>query len=87
MELSDRHRIYWNRNRGLTLVLLVVWFAVTFGFTYFARSLTFTVLGWPFSFYMAAQGSLVIYLLLILLYANRLRRLDIEYGVEEQEDP
>jgi putative solute:sodium symporter small subunit len=86
MQLSDRHRIYWSRNRGLTIALLLVWFGVTFVVTYFARSMTFRVFGWPFSFYMAAQGCLLIYLLLILLYAKRLRRLDIEYGVDEAED-
>jgi putative solute:sodium symporter small subunit len=86
MQLSDRHRIYWSRNRGLTIALLLVWFGVTFIVTFFARSLTFRVFGWPFSFYMAAQGCLVVYLLLILLYARRLRRLDIEYGVDEAED-
>ena len=86
MTVSDRHRVYWNRTRGLTLTLLLIWFSVTFGVTFFARALTFTVLGWPFSFYMAAQGCLVIYLLLILFYARRLHRLDIEYGMEELED-
>jgi putative solute:sodium symporter small subunit len=35
---------------------------------------------------MAAQGCLVIYLLLILLYARRLHRLDVEYGMQEVED-
>jgi putative solute:sodium symporter small subunit len=43
-------------------------------------------MGWPFSFYMAAQGCLVIYLALTLLYARRLRRLDLEYGMQEAED-
>jgi putative solute:sodium symporter small subunit len=86
MELSERHRIYWNRNRGLTIALLLAWFGVTFSVPFFARSMTFTVLGWPFSFYMAAQGCLVIYLLLIFLYAWRLRKLDQEYGVDEPED-
>ena len=86
MALSERHRVYWNRTRGLTIVLLLLWFGVTFGVTFFARELTFTVFGWPFSFYMAAQGCLLFYLLLTLLYAKRLRRLDIEYGVEEVED-
>jgi len=86
MTLSDRHRAYWSRSRGLTICLLVVWFSVTFGVTFFARELTFTVLGWPFSFYMAAQGCLVIYLLLILVYATRLHRLDVEYGMQEDEE-
>jgi putative solute:sodium symporter small subunit len=86
MAVSDRHRMYWKRNRALTLVLLLIWFGVTFGVIFFARELTFTVMGWPFSFYMAAQGCLVVYLLLTLVYATWLHRLDIEYGVAEVED-
>jgi putative solute:sodium symporter small subunit len=86
MTVSDRHRAYWNRARRLTITLLLIWFCVTFGVTFFARDLMFTLLGWPFSFYMAAQGCLVIYLLLTLVYATWLHRLDIEYGVAEVED-
>jgi putative solute:sodium symporter small subunit len=86
MASNSRHRIYWSRTRGLTVALLLVWFGVTFGVVFFARDLTFTVLGWPFSFYMAGQGCLVIYLMLTWVYATRLRRMDIEYGVEEAED-
>ena len=70
----------------LTLSLLAVWFVVTFVPTYFARELTFNFLGWPFSFYMAAQGALIVYIVLIWYYARRMRQLDEQYGVEERED-
>ena len=86
MQLTEKHREYWNRNLSLTLTLLAVWFAVTFVLSYFARELTFTFFGWPFSFYMGAQGSLIIYVFLIWFYAKRMRQLDKEYGVEEGED-
>ena len=86
MPPDDRYRAHWRRTRRLTAALLMVWFCLTFGVVFFARSLTFRVAGWPFSFYMAAQGCLVIYLGLTLLYARRLRQLDIEYGVQEPED-
>ena len=86
MQLAERHRLYWGRTRALTIGLLLAWFGVTFGVVFFARDLSFSLFGWPFSFYMAAQGCLVVYLLLILLYAYRLRQLDIEYGVDEAED-
>jgi putative solute:sodium symporter small subunit len=39
--------------------------------------------GWPLSFYMAAQGSLIIYVLIIWYYARYMRKLDVEYGVDE----
>jgi len=87
MHPGDRQRDHWRRNRLLTAMLLLMWFLVTFGAAFFARSLSFTILGWPFSFYMAAQGCLLIYLLLILAYAKSLRSLDEEHGVDEAEDP
>jgi putative solute:sodium symporter small subunit len=86
MAPDERARTYWRRTRRLTGALLLVWFGTTFGIAFFASELTFRVMGWPFSFYMAAQGCLVIYLLLTLAYAWRQRRLDIEYGVPEAED-
>jgi putative solute:sodium symporter small subunit len=86
MELTAKHREYWSKNLSLTLVLLAIWFLVTFVLGYFARELTFNFFGWPFSFYMGAQGSLIIYIVLIWYYAKRMRQLDEEYGVEEGED-
>jgi putative solute:sodium symporter small subunit len=86
MPAGERQRAYWRRARSLTVALLLVWFCATFAVAFFARDLTFTVLGWPFSFYMAAQGCLVIYLLLTLVYAVWLRRLDLKYGGPERED-
>lgn len=68
---------YWSRVRRLTLVLLGVWFGVTFGIVFFARELsTFTIFGWPLSFYMAAQGGILVYVLIVAIYAWRMRRLD-----------
>jgi putative solute:sodium symporter small subunit len=74
---------YWVQTRRLTAVLLLAWFVVTFVVTYFARELRFSFLGWPFSFYMAAQGSLLIYLLIVYCYANWQRRRDIDFDVGE----
>ena len=39
--------------------------------------------GWPLSFYMAAQGSLIIYVVILYYYAKKMRQLDVEYGVDE----
>lgn len=85
MELSERHREYWRKNVTITVVLLVIWFFVTFVIGYFARDLSFNFFGWPFSFYMGAQGSLIIYVLIIWYYAKYMNRLDQEYGVAEGE--
>jgi putative solute:sodium symporter small subunit len=86
VELTDKHRRYWRKNLRITAMLLAVWFVVTFVVSYFARELSFSFFGWPFSFWMGAQGSLVVYCLIIAYYAWYMNRLDIEHGVEEIED-
>jgi putative solute:sodium symporter small subunit len=74
---------YWVQTRRLTAALLLAWFVVTFALVFFARELRFTFLGWPFSFYMAAQGALLVYLLIVYLYARWQRARDLAFGVGE----
>jgi len=83
--LTDLQRRYWQRNLRLTLGLLAVWFVVTFGVAFFARELSFDFFGWPFSFWVAAQGGPFVYVVLIGVYAWRMNRLDREHGVAEDE--
>ena len=86
MQLTESHREYWRKNLRITGILLAIWFVVTFVVSYYARELSFNFFGWPFSFWMGAQGALVIYILIIGYYARYMGKLDIEYGVEEGED-
>lgn len=85
MQLTETHRHYWQKNLRLTGILLAIWFVVTFGVSYFARDLSFSFFGWPFSFWMASQGSLIVYCLIIWYYARTMNRLDQEHGVAEEE--
>jgi putative solute:sodium symporter small subunit len=87
MQLSDRHREYWSKNLTITGILLFVWFIATFVVGYFAREInSFSFFGWPLAFYMAAQGSLIIYVIIIWYYARYMNSLDQEYGVAEGDD-
>ena len=65
--------------------LLAIWFLVTFAISFYARELNFSFFGWPFSFWVAAQGALVVYLVIIGLYARCMNRLDHLHGVAEEE--
>lgn len=85
MALDDNLRRYWSRTRRVTAWLMAVWLVVTFGVAYFARELSFTCFGWPFSWWVAAQGALVVYLLIVVFYAWYMGRLDREHGVAEDE--
>jgi len=86
MELTENHRHYWRKNLNIMAILLAIWFVVTFVVSYFARELSFKFFGWPFSFWMGAQGALVVYCLIILYYAIYMGKLDIEHGVQESEE-
>lgn len=86
MQLTQKHQEYWRKNLNMTMVLLAIWFVATFVMAFFARELSFNFFGWPFSFYMAAQGSLIIYILIIWYYAKAMKRLDEEFGVAEGEE-
>ena len=85
MQVSENHQAYWRKNLRITGILMAIWFVVTFVIAYFARDLSFNMFGWPFSFYMAAQGSLVIYVAIIWFYASYMNKLDIEHNVAEEE--
>jgi putative solute:sodium symporter small subunit len=85
MQVSAKHQAYWSKNLRITAILLAIWFVATYVVSYFARDLNFTFFGWPFSFWMGAQGSLVIYVAIIWFYAKYMNNLDHEYGVAEEE--
>jgi putative solute:sodium symporter small subunit len=68
---------YWRSTRNFTLWLSLLWLLATFCVIFFARALhRISLFGWPLSFYMAAQGILLIYVFIVGAYAWRMHRLD-----------
>jgi len=73
----SQEKTHWKKLRSLTFILLGIWFVVSFSIIFFARELSgLSLFGWPISFYMAAQGSILIYLLLIAIYAIVAKKID-----------
>lgn len=87
MKLTEKHKEYWQKNLRITAILLGTWFVVTFVVGWFSAELnSITIIGFPLGFYMSAQGCLIIYVLIIGYYARYMNRLDVEYGVHEEDD-
>lgn len=82
MQLTENHHAHWRGNLRITGILLGVWFVVTFVVGYFARSLSFNFFGWPFSVWVGGQGALVVYCVIIWVYARTMSRLDVEYDLD-----
>jgi putative solute:sodium symporter small subunit len=56
--------------------LLAVWALVSFGVCFFARDLQFMVGPWPFDFWMAAQGGVLVFIAIVAAYTVAMKRLD-----------
>ncbi len=78
---------YWRRNVSSIVALMAIGALVTFGVSYAARSLQFTFFGWPFSFWVAAQGAMFVYLGIVWWYARRMSRLDAAHGLQDEDAP
>ncbi|MBO9354513.1 DUF4212 domain-containing protein [Bordetella petrii] len=74
--ISPAAQRYWRRNLVLIAILTACWAALTFLPAFFARDLRFDFIGWPFSFWMAAYGAPLSYLVLIVIYAYLMNRAD-----------
>ena len=71
----------------LTTFTMIVWFVVTFAAIFFSPDLNrIVILGFPLGYYMGAQGSLIVFVILIFNYAFRMNKADVDYGVEEETD-
>jgi putative solute:sodium symporter small subunit len=84
---KEKLKAYWAFNVRLTTIVMVIWFVVTYVAIYFTPQLnSLVILGFPFGYYMGAQGSLIIFVILIFWYAFKMNAADKEYGVEEEEE-
>jgi putative solute:sodium symporter small subunit len=85
---DERDALYWRKNIRMVLALLVLWaippFALSiFGVEWLDR---FRLGGFPLGFWFAQQGSIVIFVLLILVYALYMDRLDRAFRGEGEEE-
>ena len=75
--IQSGRKMYWRRTRQLTMTLLGIWFASTFTIIFFARELSaISFFGWPLSFYLAAQGAVLLYTVLIGIHTYKMSKFD-----------
>ena len=85
MENSNA-QAYWKRNIRILLILLLVWFVVSYGCgILFADSLNqFKIGGFPLGFWFAQQGAIYVFTILIFVYVYLMNKLDREFDVDEK---
>ncbi len=75
---------YWGKVRNLTIIVLVLWALASYGAAIIAGFLNkITVIGFPLGYYMGAQGSLITFIVLLIVYNKKMDAIDDEFGVKE----
>ena len=84
--MSNKER-HWEKTKGLMMLTLAIWFVFSIVIFMFGESLNNgSFLGYPLAYYMCAQGSIVIFVVLIFWFANRQEKIDEEFGFAEREE-
>lgn len=84
-ETPNRMSLYWKKNLRTLVILLSIWFLVSFGFgIMLVEPLNqFKIGGYPLGFWFAQQGSIYVFIVLIFVYVARMNKLDKEFDVNE----
>jgi putative solute:sodium symporter small subunit len=81
----EKREEYWGRTSKLMWNIMFWWFIFSFGVHLFAVQLNnIVILGFPLGFYMAAQGSLIAFVVLCFWNASAQNKIDEEFGVAEE---
>ena len=82
--MSNKEK-HWEKTRGLMWTTLAIWFFFGYVVFMFGESInSASFLGYPLAYYMCAQGSIIIFVVLIFWFANRQDKIDEEFGFAER---
>lgn len=81
---DEKRRRHWTKTRNLTYVILALWFVFSLVIPFYAKALNaFSFLGFPLGYYFIAQGSLIAFVLLIVVQNWMQDKIDDEAGYHE----
>lgn len=84
-DVSQRQE-HWRRTRNLMVVHLVIWFVFSYLIHWFAPGLNqMSFMDFPLGFYMAAQGSLIVFVVQLFAFVWQQDRIDREFGMAEED--
>ena len=83
---ASQKELHWARTRKLMIAHIVVWFIFSFVVHWFAPQLNkVSLFGFPLGFYMAAQGSLIVFVVQLFMFSRQQERIDREFGMAEDQ--
>jgi len=85
---NSKAKVYWKKNIRIVLSLLAIWFFVSFGMGILLVDVldNFRIFGFKLGFWMAQQGSIFCFVILIFVYVYKMNKLDHQYDMDEDQD-
>jgi putative solute:sodium symporter small subunit len=87
--LKQREEAHWRKTTRLMLTHLGIWFFFGYVIHMFVvplNKITIPFLGFPLGFYMAAQGSLIVFVVMLFMFARQQEKIDQEFGFAEEDE-
>ena len=82
---ASQQATHWSKTRNLMIGHLIVWFVFSYLVHWFAPALNkVSFMHFPLGFYFAAQGSLIVFVVQLFLFAKQQDKIDREFGVAEE---
>jgi putative solute:sodium symporter small subunit len=86
MVTSENDQAHWNKTTRLMFTHLGLWLFFGYIIHMFVNTLNkIVILGFPLGFYMAAQGSLIAFVVMLFMFAKQQDNIDREFGVAEDD--
>ena len=84
---QQRRRDYWRENLRIVAWLLAVWFLVSYGcgILFVDELIKISLGGFQLGFWMAQQGSIYVFVVLIFVYVRLMNKLDQKYGFDKED--
>lgn len=83
-DTSANDQAHWRKTTNLMWTHLAIWFFFGYVIHFFAPALNkIVIFGFPLGFYMAAQGSLIAFVVQLFMFAKQQDKIDREFGVAE----
>ena len=82
------HKDYWRANLKILIILLSIWFMVSFGFGIILSDFLdqYQIGGFKLGFWFAQQGSIYLFVVLIFIYVHLMNKLDKKYKDHNDEE-
>ena len=87
-DLKEREEAHWAKTSRLMWTHLGVWFFFGYVIHMFVvplNKIVIPILGFPLGFYMAAQGSLIVFVVMLFMFAKQQDKIDREFGFAEED--